>query len=286
MKKIVVLSGKGGTGKTTLASFLSIFLKDSIKADCDVDAPNLNLVFNANKVYEKDFYGAKIATINYDECINCKLCKDYCRFDAIKEENNKIIIDDLSCEGCKACVIKCPKDAISLKQVVTGQVKYYNDFDSRFVGAKLEVGAEGSGKLVSKVKEVANKETKDEKYMIIDGSPGIGCSVIASITDTNYSIIVLEPTMSSIDDFKRLQKLLENFDNKNFVVINKYDLNEEKTNEIKEYCKKNNVDILGQIPFDKEMVKILNNDFKSILTKEFKSKDAFINIIDNLKNII
>lgn len=286
MKKIVVLSGKGGTGKTTLASFLSIFLKDSIKADCDVDAPNLNLVFNANKIYEEDFYGAKIATINYDQCINCKLCKDYCRFGAIKEENNKIIIDDLSCEGCKACVIKCPKNAISLKAVVTGQVKYYNDFDSRFVGAKLEVGAEGSGKLVSKVKEVADKETKDEKYMIIDGSPGIGCSVIASITDTNYSIIVLEPTMSSIDDFKRLLKLLQNFDNKNFVVINKCDLNEEKTNEIKLYCKEKNVDVLGQIPFDKEMVKILNNDFKSVLTKEFKSKDFFINIIDNLKNII
>lgn len=286
MKKIVVLSGKGGTGKTTLASFLSIFLENSIKADCDVDAPNLNLVFNANKIYEKDFYGAKIAKINYDECSNCKLCKDYCRFEAIKEEDNKIVIDALSCEGCKACVIKCPKNAISLNEVVTGKVKYYNDFDSKFVGAKLEVGAEGSGKLVSKVKEVANEEAKGEKYMIIDGSPGIGCSVIASVTDTDYSIIVLEPTMSSIDDFKRLLKLLENFDNNNFVIINKYDLNEEKTNEIKDYCKENNVEVLGKIPFDKEMVRILNTDFKSVLTKEFESKNAFINIINNLKNII
>ena len=259
MKQIAFVSGKGGTGKSTLVSSLSILVQDKMLADCDVDAPNLHILLNGDVLKQEDYYGAKEAIINSSLCIKCGLCIRTCRFDAISESME---ILPMKCEGCGACMQVCPAEAISLEEVKTGQTYVSKTKRGIFSHALLNIGAEGSGKLVTEVRKNIYNFKSNENWGLIDGSPGIGCVVIASITGVDAVVAVSEPTMSGLSDLKRVLGVSQHFQIPAFVCINKYDLNSEITTRIEDYCEKNGFPVIGKIPFDPLIVKALQ-EFKT-----------------------
>lgn len=276
MKQIVFISGKGGTGKSTVVASLSLLVKNKIIGDCDVDAPNLYILLEKGKrLQEEDYYGASIAVIDPELCTLCGLCKETCRFDAITED---IKIVPLKCEGCGACVLLCPTKAISLQPVKTGET--YVDSTPRgiFSHALLEIGAEGSGKLVTEVKENLYAYVGDEDWAIIDGSPGIGCSVIASITGADAVVAVAEPTKSGRSDLERVLRVARHFGIPAFVCINKYDLNDDITREIKKFCNENNFPVIGRLPFEPAIVKALQQ-------MQTPVEAGIQNVTEEIKNI-
>ena len=205
---ISVLSGKGGTGKTTVVAALSELAKNVIKVDCDVDAPNLYLFYKGMDVEKKNFYGGKKAKINKSLCIECEICEEVCKFGAIKNWT----IDPFSCEGCGACTLVCPQNAIKLVDEKTADT-FITKTDKGIISrAMMGIGSDGSGKLVTELRKNAKRFTENNSIVILDGSPGIGCSVIASITDTDIALIVTEPTRSGLDDLKRILELAEHFE--------------------------------------------------------------------------
>ncbi|OPZ88590.1 MAG: ferredoxin [Firmicutes bacterium ADurb.Bin419] len=273
MKQIAFVSGKGGTGKSTLVSSLSILVKDKMLADCDVDAPNLHILLNGDIVNQEDYFGAKEAVIDSAICIKCGLCKRTCRFDAISEE---LEVLPVKCEGCGACTLVCPVEAICLEEVKTGQTYVAKTDRGTFSHALLDIGAEGSGKLVTEVRKNIYNFKNNEKWVLIDGSPGIGCVVIASITGADAVVAVSEPTLSGLSDLKRVLSVAQHFQIPAFVCINKYDLNPEITMQIEEYCIAEGFPVIGKIPFDPMIVKALQQ-FKTpieagneIVTEEIK----------------
>lgn len=254
MKHIVFVSGKGGTGKSTLVASLSILVKNKMLADCDVDAPNLHILLNGEILKQEDYIGAKEAVIDSNVCVKCGLCKESCRFDAISEQ---IDVLPMKCEGCGACMLVCPVEAISLVEVKTGQTYVSKTQRGTFSHALLDIGAEGSGKLVTEVRKNVYNCKDNEEWALIDGSPGIGCVVIASITGADAVVAVSEPTMSGLSDLKRVLSVAQHFQIPAFVCINKYDLNPEITEQIDDYCARNKFPVIGKIPFDPLIVKAL-----------------------------
>ena len=259
MKQIVFISGKGGTGKSTLVASLSILVQDKMLADCDVDAPNLHILIKGETLKRNDYFGAKEAVIDTSLCIKCDLCKETCRFGAISDE---IELIPMKCEGCGACTLVCPQDAIRLKEVKTGETYVSGTQRGTFSHAMLDIGAEGSGKLVTEVRKNINIYKKDENWVLIDGSPGIGCVVIASITGTDAAVVVSEPTKSGRSDLERVLGVARHFGIPAFVCINKYNLNLEITAEIEDFCRNECIPVIGKIPFDPSIVKALQ-DFKT-----------------------
>ncbi|NSW90089.1 MAG: 4Fe-4S binding protein [Firmicutes bacterium] len=259
MKQVVFISGKGGTGKSTLVSSLSILVKEKVLADCDVDAPNLHILLKGETLKKEDYFGAKEASIDNCSCVKCGVCRDTCRFGAISED---IKIIPMKCEGCGACVLVCPQGAIHLEEVKTGETYVSATNRGTFSHALLDIGAEGSGKLVTEVRKNIYNYKKDEKWVLIDGSPGIGCVVIASITGTDAVVAVAEPTKSGLSDLERVLGVARHFQIPGFVCINKYDLNQEVASQIEDFCKKNNFPVIGKIPFDPSIVKALQ-EFKT-----------------------
>jgi MinD superfamily P-loop ATPase len=259
MKQIVFISGKGGTGKSTLVASLSVLVKDKVIADCDVDAPNLHILLNGEVLEKEDYFGAKEAIIDSSKCVKCGLCKETCRFNAIGEDINII---PMKCEGCGACALVCPQEAIHLEEVKTGETYVSNTSRGTFTHALLDIGAEASGKLVTEVRKKMYNNMKDEEWVLIDGSPGIGCSVIASITGTDAVVVVSEPTKTGKSDMERILAVAKHFGIPAFVCINKYDLNLEVTSEIEEFCENNKYPVIGKIPFDPTIVKALQ-EFKT-----------------------
>jgi len=249
MKQIVVLSGKGGTGKTTLTASLAVLSNNSVVVDCDVDAPDLHLLLKPEVLNTKDFYGSKLANIDKEKCVRCGLCIENCRFDAIDDDFN---IDQFLCEGCGVCGLVCPVSAISYTKRKAGEIYISQTKYGPMVHALLFPGEENSGKLVTMTRLFASMVAQDYKkpLVLIDGSPGIGCPVISSVTNTDYGLVVTEPTESGIHDLERLLELIKHFSVKPFVVVNKYDINIENTERIEEYCKKNDIPVLGRISFD------------------------------------
>ena len=264
MKQIAVISGKGGTGKSTLVASLTQLVFSKMIADCDVDAPNLHLLLEEKDQQKWDYSGAKEARINYT-----------CRYGAISDD---IVVNSLKCEGCNACVVACPQDAMYLEEVNTGWTSVSRTEHGTFGHALLDIGAEGSGKLVTEVRKKVIPFDNGEEWLIIDGSPGIGCSVIASITGTDAVIAVTEPTKSGLSDLKRVLDLSKHFDIPAFVCINKFDLNMEITNEMEEYCQENGFDVVGRIPFDPAIVKALQ-EYK---TPVDAGDQAFIDEVNGL----
>jgi MinD superfamily P-loop ATPase len=264
MKELVVISGKGGTGKTSIVAAFASLAKNAVFADCDVDAADLHLVLEPKVKQTTDFSGGKQASIITDKCIGCGKCKDLCKFEAINLNGpaNDIVaktftVDHVSCEGCKVCVEFCPVDAVELSDSINGQ---WFISDTRFgpmVHAKLGIAEENSGKLVSLIrketKRIAQEQKKD--LVIVDGSPGIGCPVIASITGTDLVLIITEPTLSGKHDLERVGQLAAGFNVPVLVAINKYDLNREMADQIETEANQQNMKIVGRIRYDKAFTK-------------------------------
>ncbi len=258
MTQIVVLSGKGGTGKTSLVASFAAIANDTVVVDCDVDAPDLHLLLRPSVLKVKDFYGEDLAFIDKEKCIKCGLCIQNCRFNAI---NSDFEIDNLSCEGCGVCSIVCPTQAVTTVKQKAGEVYISKTAYGLMVHALLFLGQENSGKLVTMTRLIAAAVASEQRksLILIDGSPGIGCPVIASVTNVDYAMIVTEPTESGIHDLKRLLELLKIFSIKPFVCINKFDINEENTKRIQEFCELEKIPIGGKIPFDPVFVDAMVN---------------------------
>lgn len=261
--QLIVISGKGGTGKTTVVGSFAYLSQNSIKGDCDVDAANLHILFNGEEKSRESFIGAKVAYIDPMKCIQCNLCSQVCRFSAIEEFH----VQELRCEGCGACISQCQQKAISLRDEVTGETILTQTNSGLLSRAEMGIGAEGSGKLVTKVRKNALENRREDEWIILDGSPGVGCAVMASITGCDAALIVAEPTQSGFQDFLRVLEIVIYFGVKPFVCINKYDINERITYEIEEFCKEKKVKTIGKIPFD-PMVKRAINEGKAVVAYE------------------
>ncbi len=252
MKQIVVISGKGGTGKTVLTASFATLAKNKVMVDCDVDAADLYLLLKPEIKERHDFRSGKTAWIDRELCQECGQCIDVCRFDAISDN---FTIDSISCEGCTICSYICPEAAIKLEENLSGEWFISNTKYGPFVHAKLGIAEENSGKLVSKVKEAAKEIAEKENldYVIIDGPPGIGCPVIASITSVDLAVIVTEPTLSAIHDMKRVAQVSNHFGVPTKVVINKFDINPANSEKIEKLCEKENIEVIAQIPFSRKV---------------------------------
>lgn len=271
MKELLILSGKGGTGKTTIASAFIKLGEVRAYADCDVDAPNLHLATQQTREPEcSDYYGMDKAYIDPSLCTSCDICREHCRFDAIDvDAKDKYRVDLYACEGCSVCEVLCPVDAIEMKAYKAGDLMLYRDRNI-FSTAQLKMGSGNSGLLVTQVKKVLKSQAKDVDFAIIDGSPGIGCPVIASISGVDMVLIVAEPSISGFNDMERIIQTSKRFGVKLALCVNKADSNMENTEKIKKYCKTNQIDYLGEIPYDREAVRITNAG-KSIVDIECKS---------------
>ncbi len=283
MKQLLILSGKGGTGKTTIASSFIKLSEAKAFADCDVDAPNLHLIMaQTQSPSYTDYYGLPKAVIDSTLCKNCGLCKQYCRFEAIKYDG-KYNVDPFSCEGCGVCEKICPSSAIKLVPETAGDLMLYKrDGKDVFSTAKLKMGSGTSGKLVSEVKKQLVEASSDinTKLAIIDGSPGIGCPVIASLSGVDMVLIVAEPSISGISDMERIIETAKKFQTKVAVCINKFDTNINNSNKIKSYCKESNLPFAGSIPFDKLAVTAINNG-KSVVDIICPAGNAIKKVYEN-----
>ena len=259
MKEIVVISGKGGTGKTSITtSFAKLSDKNIVLADCDVDAADMHLILKPKILQKEDFFSSYEAVIDQDACISCNKCMEVCRFDAVSENEGIYDIIPLNCEGCAYCSKVCPSDAIKMEQRLDGEW-YISDtrLNKPLVHAKLGIGTENSGKLVALVKNVAKQIATDynKDYILVDGSPGVGCAVISSLSGASYVVLVTEPSVSGVHDLKRVYELISKFGLRCGLIINKYDINKEKYQELIDFAEEYYIDLLAELPYDENFVK-------------------------------
>ena len=250
LKEMIVVSGKGGTGKTSVVGALASLLANRVAADCDVDAANLHMILYPELIEEKEFIGGKKATIDPSRCTSCGTCRDVCRFQAISES---FVVDHRSCEGCGACYFLCPVNAIDFPSFLAGSCYICKDkYSNPNVYAELLPGEENSGKLVAMVRNEARviAEKNGIPLVVIDGPPGIGCPVISSMTGTHMAVVVTEPTISGLHDLERIIELAHFFKCKTGVIINKSDINPDFCKRIEEYCAAKDITFLGAIPYD------------------------------------
>ena len=254
MKQILVISGKGGTGKTIMTGALAALAQNKIMVDCDVDAANLHLILRPEVEEKHIFKGGTVAIIDKNRCSECGKCREVCRFDAISKD---YIVDPIACEGCEFCGFACSARAIEMKEKVSGEWYISKTKYGPFVHAKLGIAEDNSGKLVALIKQKAKEIAEKQKYewMIIDGAPGIGCPVIASLSGVDCALVVTEPTLSGLHDAQRVVKVARQFRADVKLVVNKYDLNKDMTAKIEKYCKDNSIPLIGKIAFDKTVVR-------------------------------
>jgi len=278
MKQLTILSGKGGTGKTTITASFAVLAKNAVVADCDVDAPDLHMLLHPEAIEMQQFKGSKIAVIDETKCIRCGFCRETCVFDAITGD---LKVDAIACEGCGVCTIACPANAVTLAERVSGSAYISKTKYGFMAHALLGPGEANSGKLVTLVRQnakiLAKKENSD--LIIIDGPPGIGCPVIASVTGVDAGLVVTEPTMSGIHDLKRALRLLEHFHVTPFVCVNMYDINRNNTEKIMHFCKENSIEIAGRIPFNPKVTEAMVNG-KTII--EYSPESDVAKEIENL----
>jgi MinD superfamily P-loop ATPase len=255
MKEIVVLSGKGGTGKTTIAASFAALAKSKVLCDCDVDAADLHLLVKPKIKETHEFRSGQIAIIDERLCTCCGLCEEVCRFEAIKD----LKIDPTACEGCGFCFHVCPAEAISMKENLAGHWFVSDTKYGPLVHARLGIAQENSGKLVNVVRQNARSIVKMEgcDYIITDGPPGIGCPVISSLSGANLALLITEPTLSGMHDLERVIDVCRHFGVPPLVCINKYDLNEKNTDRIVGFCREQGIEVISQIPFDNVVTEAL-----------------------------
>ncbi|MEN8153446.1 MAG: ATP-binding protein [Acidobacteriota bacterium] len=260
-KEIVVLSGKGGTGKTTVTSSLARLIPSKIIADTDVDAANMYILMDPRNYNKEKFKGKSVAEIDDNKCISCNICKEKCRFNAIEIINGKYKVDNLSCDGCTLCSLVCPANAIEMKRQFVGEWYLSDTKYGDFVYARLDPGAENSGNLVTMVKHQSKlkAEEKNIDLILIDGPPGIGCPVTASLSGADFAIIVTEPSLSGISDLKRILHLAEHFKVKTGIVINKFDINENNCKSIESFASKTGIEIMAKIPHSYCVINEISN---------------------------
>ncbi len=256
MKELVIISGKGGTGKTSIVASFATLAENKIMVDCDVDAADLHLILKPEVQKTTEFYSGKNAEIQSDVCIKCGKCIEVCRFDAISAD---FVVDEIKCEGCGTCYYQCPAGAIKFEQVKSGEWFDSNTRFGKLIHAKLGIAEENSGKLVSEIKTYARYTARENNInlIIVDGSPGIGCPVIASISGAHLVVIVTEPTLSGIHDAKRVLELTKHFKIPSCICINKYDINPELTEKIKAFCNENDIELIGKIPYSSDFTKAM-----------------------------
>ena len=284
MTEIVVISGKGGTGKTSItASFSYLAGPIAVLADCDVDAADMHLLMHPDFGQSEDFYSGKQAEVNPGVCNQCGRCKEVCRFQAISLKNNHYEVDPLNCEGCGYCSRVCPVGAIMMQDLKVG--KWYistTRLGSKLVHARIGIGAENSGKLVAQVKKEAKRLASETHrgLVLVDGSPGIGCPVISSLAGSDFVVLITEPTLSGLHDLKRIAELVKQFHIPAGCIINKWDLNPQLTSEIEYFLKIENISQIANIHFDMAFTKAMvsgltvlengNSDVKNILVKSWE----------------
>ncbi len=257
MKKITVISGKGGTGKTSLVGcFASLAGGKAVLVDGDVDAANLSLIVRPNQIEEHEFWASKIAAINLASCVDCGLCLELCRFGAISGD---YVIDPVACEGCGFCYHACPHEAIRMNDKLSGHWFVSQTPYGSLVHARLGIAEDNSGKLVTTIRNKGEElaEAGEKDYLIIDGPPGIGCPVIAALSGVDAALVVTEPTVSGIHDLERILAVCNHFGVRASVCINRYDLGEEQSKIIEEYCLREDVPLAGKIPFDRAFVRAM-----------------------------
>ena len=252
MKQLVVISGKGGTGKTSLVASFAALAKRAVLADCDVDAADLHLVVQSSLVSRNDFWGGKRALIDNDRCTDCGTCKDLCRFDAISSDPSSFSVDPIACEGCGVCAWFCAEEAIDLVDTIDGEWYLSETRLGPMVHARLRAAGENSGKLVSLLRTEARKAAKnrDIDLVIIDGAPGIGCPVISSITGADLVLVVTEPTLSGLHDLERVIRLTSHFGIATQIVVNRYDINEKVAMQAEKHAQKLGAGCVGRVRCD------------------------------------
>lgn len=280
MKEIVIISGKGGTGKTSItASFAYLGGKDIVVADCDVDAADMHLLLEPDFKNSEDFYSGELAIINYEKCINCGKCAEVCRFNAIQLNKGIHFIDPINCDGCGYCARVCPVEAITNEIQNVGKTYISNTKAGNImVHARLGIGADNSGKLVAKVKNEAKRiATENKAEMIIaDGSPGIGCPVVSSLSGADFVVLVTEASVSGLHDLKRVYELVKKFKIKAGCIINKYDINQMLSQEIEKFLIEENIVFISKLPYNEDFTKAMtigktiveyeNEELKNIVT--------------------
>ena len=287
MKQLTVISGKGGTGKTSISGGFAFLAKNKIMVDCDVDAANLNLLFKCENLKTVPFSSGHTPRIDNTKCTKCGLCEQICKFSAIKE----FTVDGLSCEGCGFCYHICPSKAIVMENNDSGIWMVSKTKHGLLVHSKLNPAEENSGKLVTFVRKEAAKlaEENNNNLLIIDGPPGTGCAVIASIAGVDAVLIVTEPTLSGLHDLKRIAALADHFNIKSYICVNKWDINKDIYNDIKNFCEENDKELIGKISFDPKVNQSLNKGITmpeitdSVVAQEIK--DMWNILQDKLKEL-
>ena len=290
MKEIVIISGKGGTGKTSVTASLAYLAnKNVMVADCDVDAADMHLLMKPENDRKEDFFSGVLAEIDQEKCIKCGKCAEVCRWDAILIIDNKYIVQPLDCEGCGYCARVCPTDAISMNEQNVGDWIISDvKTNTQMVHARLGIGAENSGKLVAKVKNEAKAlaEKLDKDFVVVDGSPGIGCPVVSSLSGASFVVLVTEPSVSGIHDVKRVYELVKKFGIKAGCIINKADINVDKANEIYKFLEDEKIDFIANIPYDENFTKAMTQGKTIVEFDNGKIKQILENSWENIKKCV
>jgi MinD superfamily P-loop ATPase len=252
VKEIVVLSGKGGTGKTVVAASFAALSRSNVVCDCDVDAADLHLLLRPVVRETHQFWARPVAEIDPDACNSCGVCVDLCRFDAIQDFR----VEPFACDGCDLCRHACPVEAVTMRPNPAGQWHVSESRYGPLVHARLRPGAENSGELVTVLRNHARRIARERgaEYILSDGPPGIGCPVISSLSNVSLAVIVSEPSLSGIHDLERVLAVCRHFGVTPLACVNKHDLDEEATRRVEDYCRREAVEVVARIPFDEAVI--------------------------------